>query len=41
LGCPAVPLNMTRPIINTIKEGSCLFIYSPQVAYASRSRLLQ
>jgi len=41
LGCPAIPLNMTRPIINTIKEGSCLFIYSPQVAYASRSRLLQ
>lgn len=41
LGCPAIPLNMTRPIINTIKEGSCLFIYSPQVAYASHSKLLQ
>lgn len=37
-GCPAVPENLSRPIINTIKEGSCLFIYHP--AYIRRSALL-
>ncbi len=38
-GCPAVPENLSRPIINTIKEGSCLFIYHP--SYVRRSALLQ
>jgi L,D-transpeptidase catalytic domain len=37
-GCPAVPVNMSRPIINTIKEGSCLFIYHP--SYVKRSAIL-
>lgn len=27
-GCPAVPVELNRPIIQTIKNGSCLFIYS-------------
>lgn len=26
-GCPALPLDVTRPIIDTIKEGSVLYIY--------------
>ena len=28
LGCPAIPMEMNTEVINTIKEGSCLFIYS-------------
>lgn len=27
-GCPAVPTELARPIIQTIKNGSCLFIYN-------------
>ena len=26
-GCPALPLDVTKPIIDTIKEGSVLYIY--------------
>ena len=29
LGCPAVPVDLHKEIINTIKEGNCLFIYHP------------
>lgn len=29
LGCPAVPVEASRSIINTIKNGTCLFIYHP------------
>ncbi|HTS45416.1 MAG TPA: murein L,D-transpeptidase catalytic domain family protein [Puia sp.] len=39
-GCPAVPLDESRDIIDAIKNGSCLFIYSPQNSYLSRSRIL-
>ncbi len=38
-GCPAIPEQLSRPVINTIKEGSCLFIYHP--SYISRSVLLR
>lgn len=27
-GCPAVPQELSKPIIQTIKNGSCLFIYN-------------
>ncbi len=37
-GCPAVPVQLNKPIINTIKNGSCLFIYHPD--YVDRSQLL-
>ena len=37
-GCPAVPLQANMPIINTIKNGTCLFVYHP--TYISRSLLL-
>lgn len=37
-GCPAVPVQTSRPIINTIKNGTCLFVYHP--SYISRSSLL-
>jgi hypothetical protein len=29
LGCPAIPEELTKEIINTIKDKSCLFIYHP------------
>lgn len=29
LGCPAIPVGLTKEIINTIKDKSCLFIYHP------------
>lgn len=37
-GCPAVPVSQNRPVINTIKNGSCLFVYHP--SYISRSTVL-
>jgi hypothetical protein len=32
-GCPAVAPELAQPIINTIKGGTCLFIYYPQASY--------
>ena len=32
-GCPAVPAALSLPIINTIKDGTCLFIYYPDNKY--------
>jgi len=32
-GCPAVPTKLSLPIINTIKAGSCLFVYYPDKSY--------
>lgn len=40
-GCPAVPVALAQPIINTIKGGTCLFIYSPDKNYLSHSPLLK
>lgn len=40
LGCPAIPAAIHKPLINTIKEGSCLFIYSPDSNYITRSPLI-
>ncbi|MCW3121154.1 MAG: hypothetical protein JWQ38_646 [Flavipsychrobacter sp.] len=34
-GCPAVPAALSLPIINTIKDGTCLFIYYPDTKYFS------
>jgi hypothetical protein len=39
-GCPAVPRKQAAPIINTIKNGSVLFIYHPNHQYISTSTLL-
>lgn len=38
-GCPAVPETLNRPIIEKIKNGSCLFIYNK--AYKNASRMVQ
>jgi hypothetical protein len=40
LGCPAVPPSLHKAIINTIKNGSCLFLYSPDSAYISHSKII-
>ncbi len=40
LGCPAVPMQQTKPIINTIKNGSLLFIYHPTEQYKTKSAIL-
>jgi hypothetical protein len=34
-GCPAVPREHAIPIINTLKNGACLFIYAPPAKYQS------
>lgn len=39
-GCPAVPMRMSKILINTIKDGSCLFIYHPNKNYLTESRIL-
>ncbi len=41
LGCPAIPKKVAEPIIQTIKEGSCFFVYCKNQKYISRSPLLQ
>jgi hypothetical protein len=39
-GCPAVPANQVNDVINTIKNGSCLFIYHPTKNYLAHSKIL-
>ena len=41
LGCPAISEKLHRPIIEKIKNGSCLFLYSPDNYYLSHSRILK
>ncbi|MBL0181955.1 MAG: murein L,D-transpeptidase catalytic domain family protein [Chitinophagaceae bacterium] len=40
-GCPALPEKLHKPIIDKIKNGSCLFIYAKDKAYQSKSRILK
>lgn len=40
-GCPAVNPALAQPIINTIKGGTCLFIYHSTPEYLSASRWLK
>jgi hypothetical protein len=39
-GCPAVPEKYKAKVINTIKNGTCLFIYHPSTNYLKKSRIL-
>lgn len=39
-GCPALPEKLHKPIIDKIKNGTCLFIYSPDNAYLQKSRII-
>lgn len=39
-GCPSVPVEMVRPIVNTIKDGSLIFAYAPKFSWLHSSRFL-
>lgn len=39
-GCPAVPQELSKEIIQTIKDGSCLFIYAAKKSYTSNSEII-
>lgn len=41
LGCPALPQKLNKPIIDTIKDGSVLFIYAPDENYTKSSSFLK
>ncbi|MEA4917941.1 MAG: murein L,D-transpeptidase catalytic domain family protein [Proteiniphilum sp.] len=40
-GCPALPRELNKPIIDTIKGGSLLFIYADQPGYLASSEVLK
>jgi len=40
-GCPALPPDLIKPVIETIRKGTCLFIYQKDENYLSYSELLQ
>ena len=40
-GCPAIPSDVHRAVIETIKNGTCLFVYGKDKRYAIRSKLLK
>jgi len=39
-GCPAVPVDLSKKIIDVIKNGSCMFLYYPSKNYINRSKIL-
>jgi uncharacterized protein YprB with RNaseH-like and TPR domain len=39
-GCPAIPASQITSVVNTIKNGSCLFIYHPTKKYLTQSKIL-
>lgn len=39
-GCPSLPPEMNKPIIETIQGGTCLFLYNPDKDYITKSALL-
>jgi hypothetical protein len=41
LGCPALPPELNKLIIETIKGGTCLFLYNPDKNYLSNSSFLK
>lgn len=40
LGCPAVPEEQSKEIIETIKNGTCLFVYPPTESYLLNSPVI-
>lgn len=40
MGCPALPKAVNKPIIDTIKEGSVLYIYANDPGYVQKSSFL-
>ncbi len=41
LGCPAIPATVYKEVIETIKSGTCLFMYSPDKFYATHSTIIK
>ncbi len=39
-GCPAIPLELHKEIIDCIKDGSCVFLYHPNKKYLIKSKIL-
>jgi hypothetical protein len=39
-GCPAVPQELAPKVVDLIKDGTCLFIYSPNQRYLHGSKIL-
>lgn len=39
-GCPAVPFDVHKKLIETIKDKSCIFIYHPSRNYVAKSKLV-
>jgi len=39
-GCPALPVGMSKEIIDKISEGSCIFIYGNDPEYPGKSKFL-
>ena len=39
-GCPALPRELTKPIINTIKDGSLMYIYADNEHYLANTDLI-
>jgi len=39
-GCPAIPTELSKKIIDVIKKGSCLFLYHPNKKYCTQSKIL-
>lgn len=40
LGCPALSPTIYKPVIEKIKNGTCLFLYSPNKNYLTRSKII-
>ncbi len=40
-GCPAVPVEFSRPVINTVKDSTCLFVFYQNQEYLAGSRWLK
>jgi hypothetical protein len=40
-GCPAVPTELSKDIIQKIKGGSCLYIHAPIESYSSTSNIIR
>jgi hypothetical protein len=38
-GCPAIPEQLNKPIIDLIRGGSCIFVYSQNKKYLHQSKL--
>lgn len=39
-GCPAVPMSVHKELIEALADGTCFFVWYPDVNYLKRSRLL-